>query len=676
MDVEKNDATKAKLRREIRALKKRLADLEEVLAKSEEAREELKRQHEQTFFIFDGIEETIYISDPHTYEILYCNRALKKRLGKDPTGGKCYREFQDLDQPCAFCTNPIILSQPGRAYLWEYHNPVLDRDYLISDRLIRWPEGRDVRFEMALDITERKRAEKALRERESELAGIFRAAPMVIGVISYPGRVILRLNERICDMLGYREEELVGKSARVLYPSDEEYERVGVVKYRQIRERGIGSMESQWVCKDGRVIDVLLSSTFLDPDDPEAGTVFTALDITEIKRPRGMMEKLSHLSLRLGSEVMETLELILKNARDMVNCDHAALHMLDRGVLATLSTLPGEKGFTVIREKESALAYRMICARERDPQAYGDLAALSRCSGDPFLRSLGARAALLQPVVVEGQVMGCLGLYRGRPGEWLPEDVEMANLLARLLSVEYERLLREVRLKDFIDVASHELRHPVTVIKGYAASLREHWKKLDDQQREELLAAMERGSDRLARMSSKLLDISRIERGRFELDFKVVNLGSILKEAVEEMKYRGFANPFLVSLPDEEVALVADGERLREVVIILLENAVAYSPPGAVVELRVESGEEVVGISVLDRGVGIKDQDREKVFDRFYQVEDALHHSTPGMGMGLYIARETVEKHGGKIWNEPRPGGGTVFHVALPRRVGCMRGGA
>ena len=121
-----------------------------------------------------------------------------------------------------------------------------------------------------------------LHESESRLRSIFRAAPVGIGVVV--NRVIKDANDRLCDMTGYSREELVGQSARMLYPTDEDYNYVGSEKYRQIAEKGTGSVETRWRRKDGTIIDVLLSSTPFNPVDLSAGVTFTALDITERKK--------------------------------------------------------------------------------------------------------------------------------------------------------------------------------------------------------------------------------------------------------------------------------------------------------------------------------------------------------------------------------------------------------
>jgi PAS domain S-box-containing protein len=129
-------------------------------------------ERSQLLSIFDGIDDMVYVTDPHTYEVLYVNKAVKEKFGGEPVGGICYREFQRRDSPCDFCTSPIILKERDRPYHWEYHNPTLDRCFMIMDRIIKWPDGRDVRFEIAKDITERKKAEKALKKAYDNLEEI------------------------------------------------------------------------------------------------------------------------------------------------------------------------------------------------------------------------------------------------------------------------------------------------------------------------------------------------------------------------------------------------------------------------------------------------------------------------------------------------------------------------
>jgi PAS domain S-box-containing protein len=140
------------------------------------------------------------------------------------------------------------------------------------------------------NLIERKRNEEIIQNREATLNSIFRAAPVGIGMVI--NQVFQEVNDTLCSMVGYSKEELVGKSARIIYPSDDEFNYVGAKKYNQIAEAGTGSAETRWKTKDGTIIDIFLKSTPLDPTDLNKGLTFTALDITERKRIEKEREKL------------------------------------------------------------------------------------------------------------------------------------------------------------------------------------------------------------------------------------------------------------------------------------------------------------------------------------------------------------------------------------------------
>lgn len=173
---------------------------------------------------------------------------------------------------------------------------------------------------VVFDVTDRVRAEAEVKESKSKLESIFRAAPTGIGLVS--NRVLLEVNDRICQMTGYSSNELIGKDAKMLYPTDEDYEYVGREKYVRIRERGTGTVETRWKRKDGGIIDVLLSSTPNDPDDHLAGVTFTALDITERKQIDEELKKYrDHLEERVQDRTkdVEDAQKALLNLLEDVN---------------------------------------------------------------------------------------------------------------------------------------------------------------------------------------------------------------------------------------------------------------------------------------------------------------------------------------------------------------------
>jgi PAS domain S-box-containing protein len=176
---------------------------------------------------------------------------------------------------------------------------------------------------LELEIAERKAAEEALRRGTARLESLLRAVPIGIGLVV--NRTLLEVNDRICEMTGREKQELIGQDAAILYPSQVDYDFVGREKYRQIREKGIGTVETRWRRTDGTIIDVLLSSVPLDPEHHAAGVTFSALDITERK---SVMDQIRHLNADLERRVAErTAELVDKN-RELETFTYSVSHDL------------------------------------------------------------------------------------------------------------------------------------------------------------------------------------------------------------------------------------------------------------------------------------------------------------------------------------------------------------
>ncbi|MBC7248133.1 MAG: MEDS domain-containing protein [Actinobacteria bacterium] len=388
-------------------------------------------------------------------------------------------------------------------------------------------------------------------------------------------------------------------------------------------------------------------------------------DVTARRSAEERVQKLNRMFLGLGADFLANMETVLYACQDIMECDLAAYARLDKGRLSLLNTTPGEGGFLLCEEPSRFLGWPLLSGDHA-----GLLETTSSGSGeswrdDPLAERHGFLSFLGYPVLLQDRVIGVLSIYyhkeRHRRGE---DDHGILAVLARTLSIEEERLAREQGLKDFIDVASHELRHPVTLVKGYALSLRERWEELPEGEAREMLAAVDEGVDRLTRLVEGLLDVSSIERGRFRLELQEAELPSLVRRALDEtVKTRGRLK---LRLRGKTGTCLLDPTRFLEVMVILLENARKFSTPCSPVEVEVERKEDHYLISVLDRGPGIPEEDRERVFERFHQVEKAPFHSKPGLGMGLYVAREIVERHHGKIWYEPRDGGGSVFRFTIP----------
>ncbi|MGQ9472628.1 MAG: sensor domain-containing diguanylate cyclase/phosphohydrolase [Candidatus Caldatribacteriaceae bacterium] len=180
------------------------------ITKDKELQEMLQFERAQFFSIFDSLEEIVYVSDPHTYEVLYTNRYTQEMFGKNLIGGLCYEEFQGRTIPCPFCTNDLILKRKGEPYRWEYYNPTLKRYYWITDRIIRWSDGRDVRFEMAIDITTQKEIQNQLQESEERWHITLASLAEGVIVADLGGRVVY-MNPAAEKLTGWRLQEGKGR---------------------------------------------------------------------------------------------------------------------------------------------------------------------------------------------------------------------------------------------------------------------------------------------------------------------------------------------------------------------------------------------------------------------------------------------------------------------------------
>jgi len=244
------------------------------------AEEALETERAQMLSVFDSIDMAIYVADMDTHEILFANKKLQETFNKTLVGGICFREIQRLDAPCPFCTNDIIRKMDYRPYRWEYYNPVVDRHYQITDRVIRWPDGRDARFEMAMDITDRKRAEEAIVKAKEEWERTFDAVPDLICLLD-PEYRIARMNRAFSDRLGREPGELIGtRCFECLHCADTPPDFCPHAKTIDDHRPHVMEVENERL---GGTFIVSTTPVF-DPSGGFIGSVLTAYDITERKR--------------------------------------------------------------------------------------------------------------------------------------------------------------------------------------------------------------------------------------------------------------------------------------------------------------------------------------------------------------------------------------------------------
>jgi PAS domain S-box-containing protein len=243
---------------------------------------------------------------------------------------------------------------------------------------------------------------------------------------------------------------------------------------------------------------------------------------------------------------------------------------------------------------------------------------------------------------------------------------EPMNGILNVRDITRERQQEEQR-STFISVISHELQTPIAIIKGYASTLARTDATFDPGVMRSRLIAVEEEADRLNKLVGNLLYASRIQAGGLQMDIVALDLHTLIESVIRRLEARRLNVSVGLDIPPNLPSVMADRDRIEEVLQNLLDNAVKYSPRERELTIAARATSEEVIVSVKDAGMGISLRDQKQIFDRFQRVGDPLSQATPGAGLGLYICRAIVEAHGGHIWVESTLHQGSTFSFSLPR---------
>ncbi|RME89047.1 MAG: hypothetical protein D6770_05500 [Anaerolineae bacterium] len=313
-----------------------------------------------------------------------------------------------------------------------------------------------------------------------------------------------------------------------------------------------------------------------------------------------------------------------------------------------------------------ALAGQVIASREiilQEPKRSGDTARLDR----PYLLGL--------PLFIGQETRGALTFVRFGGPPYLPEHVLLARLAAWVIAElfrreEQQRLLeqlnsvqQQMRLQeDFLATISHELRTPLGFIKGYTTTLLRQDTTWDEATRREFLTIIDEEATHLTELIENVLESARLQSGAVSLTIQPLRVDALLRDVTT--RYRARYKDLEVTLDFEAVPLVlGDGARLSQVFENLFSNALKYAP-GSPITITLRRRGDALRIAFGDRGPGVPPEHLPHIFDRFYRVPGRARR--PGAGLGLYICKQIIQAHHGKIWAESTPGQGTTFFIELP----------
>ena len=473
---------------------------------------------------------------------------------------------------------------------------------------------------LEVEMAERKRAEEALLY----LAAIVESSDDAILGKNMEG-IITSWNTAAERMYGYRAEEIVGQSVTLLFAPDRQDEFTQIMERIRRGER-VDHFETLRVRKDGTRLTV---SVTISPIKESSGTIIGASaitrDITEHKRLEAKFRRLFDSNL-IGVFVSDF-------AGTFLDANDAFLDLL---------------GYT----REELLAGTM----QRDALTPSEFHSLSQnavkalqetgASGTyekEYLHKSGRRIPVLVAVTRIEQTDTCIGF---------------------VLDIS-ERKELDKRKDEFISMASHELKTPITSLKGFLGLLQRRMSIQGDEKALHYLARMDSQVNKLNKLISDLLDLSKMQTGQLDYQEERFDVDELVQEIVENVQGTTQTHHLLLE-GQIQAEVFGDRDRIGQVLINLLNNAIKYSPRADTVLVRVAKDQNKALVSIQDFGIGIAKEHQDKIFERFYQVTDPEEKPYAGLGIGLYVSREIVKRHSGQMWVESKKGKGTTFHVTLP----------
>jgi PAS domain S-box-containing protein len=645
--------TNQELLKENSTLKQRIQELEQSESERKRAEEALRESEERYRSLVENANEAIYVAQDGMLK--FVNRA-----GVEIAG---YSEQEIISKPFIEFIHPDDRAMVGERYLRRLKGEGFESRYtfrfIAKNGNIKWLElgaalidfeGRPATLNVVTDITDRKRAEETLREQEIKLSSIFRAAPVGIGVVF--NRVFKEANDMLCQMTGYSREELLGQNARMLYTTQEDYDYVGQVKYRQISEEGTGTLETRWQKKDNTVIDIILSSTPLDPDDLAKGVTFTALDITERKQAEG--------SLRESKERFRALS---ENAPDIIY----TMNLL--GAITYVN--PSWKRIFGHDEEEVLGRYFIEFTKEEDKRTYRKLFKSIRDEEKSVNNHIGVMLTKEGKERIfnmnssfnrdsEGRILGIVGSMK--------DVTELRDIEKKLSQAE-----KMEAIGTLAGGIAHDFNNILSAIIGYTQLGID---ALDEERRKRYLNQVLKSGERAKNLTSQILAFSRQDKQ----ERSPIEVGGIVKEA---MKLLRSLLPTTIEIRQEIESkpniVLSNSIHVHQVLMNLCTNAAyAMRDKGGIlqvcidhIQLPARENSMIVDLQpgsyirmiVRDTGHGIDPGIIDRIFDPFFTTKKL----NEGTGLGLSVVYGIVKSHGGTIAVHSEPGKGSTFSVYFPR---------
>jgi PAS domain S-box-containing protein len=643
--------------------------------------------------LYDHLPVAVYTCDSHGYIASY-NKAAVKLWGRTPEVG--------VDLWCGsskiYKANGQMLT-PGE---WPVARAMKEGASFKSENIIiERPDGTTVKVQpypivfysgngeltgavnTLIDIT----AITQVDEKQAVLAAIIDTSDDTIISKTLQG-IITSWNKSAERMFGYTDAEIIGKHISILIPQDrlnEEEHIIGQIG----KGNKVDHFETLRVSKDGRLIPISLS---VSPIKDGSGNIVGA---SKIARDISIQKAASDAAIRY-TQSLETINSTIKTITEELELTAILQKVIDATTRLTGAQFGAFFYNNVDASGESYMLYSLsggpgLALKKPDlpfnARSFDDTFPEHKAvrsddvTADPLYQNdhlyygilsghLPVVSYLAVPVVSRsGNIIGALFFGHPEAGIFTAEHELIVSAIASqaAISLDNAKLYEQIRAMnekkdEFIGLASHELKTPLTSISGYLQILNRM--QSEEKNRNFVTKAINQ-VNKLSLLISDLLDVSKIHAGKLQLSQQRFDISKLVTDAVELIGHAYHTHIINLIAPAGELHIVGDPQRIEQVLINLLTNAIKYSPSGDKIVVSLNRTDNKLVLSVQDFGFGIPAGQLKQIFTRFHRVEDHSH-TISGLGIGLYICHEIVERHNGRIWAESETGKGSTFWVSLP----------
>jgi PAS domain S-box-containing protein len=528
------------------------------------------------------------------------------------------------------------------------------------------------------DMSEQRRAERERMQQAEQIrlqAELIDLAHDAILVRDSVSRVVL-WNKGAEELYGWSSQEALGRITDILLKTHFPISRADI--NRHLEQDGRWEGELTHTCRDGSVVFVESRQVLLRDEHGEPTAIL------EINRDSTERRRLEQATQAVHAETSDRLAFFQQIMDALPSSIYLVYGADARLMLANRASARvwGAEWRTDQPMQEFLAANEIIVFDAQGRQlAHADFATLRAVrEGETVLHHQetirppdgSSLPVLVNAVALDSSQGWSISRSETEPTAQQPQITPMEPV-ALVIHQDVSSLREAEYLKDeFIGVAAHELRNPLTVLKGFAEMLvlqtaRGKGPKLADWQRE-ALAEIDEAAARLDKLTEDLLDVTRLQAGRLVLSRKPTDLVALTRHMVTQRQMTTRQHAFSLDTEHTSLVLDIDRGRIEQVLSNLLSNAIKYSPHGGPIELTIREEVEphIAFLSFRDLGIGIPLQQQARIFGRFVRAENARATEITGTGLGLYLSRELVERHGGRLWFESTEGVGSTFFMTLP----------